>query len=356
VVNILGIDIGGANLKAATHEGRVRSLPFPLWQKPNELQPALRRLAAELCNEPQLVAVTMTGELADCFETKDDGVQFITGQVEAAFPGALIRIWMTSGEFAEPDDARDLATLVAAANWHATATWAARTVPSGRALLIDVGSTTTDIIPLEDGIPVNRGRTDLERLATGELLYTGATRTPVCAVVQTVQLRGATVPVAAEFFATMQDVHIVTGQLPESPDDTATADSRPATRANCLNRLAHMLCCDRTELTNEELRSFAEQVAAAQQRQLEFSLSRSGCGVEAPCDGTAAPELPALILCGSGTFVAERAIASVGRQHFGEVFRLSTMYRQDVSQAACAFAVARLAAERCLEDLLPLTS
>jgi len=67
----------------------------------------------------------------------------------------------------------------AAANWLALATYAGRLAPRGPAVLLDVGSTTTDVIPLQDGTPVPRGRTDPERLESKELVYTGVRRTPL---------------------------------------------------------------------------------------------------------------------------------------------------------------------------------
>jgi uncharacterized hydantoinase/oxoprolinase family protein len=106
----------------------------------------------------------MTAELADCFQTKAEGVQFIIEAVQDVFAKSMIRVWLTSGEFAEAADAIELPQLAGASNWHALATWAGRAVPFGPAVLIDIGSTTTDIIPLIDGLPVPEGRTDLERL------------------------------------------------------------------------------------------------------------------------------------------------------------------------------------------------
>lgn len=371
-MNVLGLDIGGANVKAAAITGETLSRPFPLWRQPDDLTAALIAVAAKRNSNPRLVAATMTGELADCFDSKRDGVDFIVRAVEAAFPQALVRIWMTSGEFAEPDDAVDLPELVAAANWHALATWAARAVPRGRALLVDVGSTTSDLIPLVDGACAADGRTDLERLMAGELLYTGAARTPVCAVRSSVSLRGRSeVPLAAELFATMRDVRILTGDLPEQPQDTNTADGRPATRPHAESRLARMLCCDRRELTDAELLSIAEQTADAQRDLLASAIRQAldrlthtanpggtapqvsggeASGNERPLQTT---DAPAVILSGSGTFLIEQALRRLPPGWIGERLRLSSMYRCNVSDAACAFAVARLAAERCLDDLLP---
>ena len=88
----------------------------------------------------------------------------------------------------------------------ASATLVARKCPD--ALFLDVGSTTTDVIPIVAGRVAARGRRIPARLRTGELVYTGALRTPVCAIVRSVPLRGRRCRVAAEHFAVAADVHL----------------------------------------------------------------------------------------------------------------------------------------------------
>ena len=229
-LRFVGLDIGGANIKLATHDGIVRSVPFAMWKKPEQLTAELRAFAQGEFSGASMVGVTLTAELADCFNTKADGVRHIIDAVCAAFSDSFVRVWLTTGEFAEPDDAIDLPTLVAAANWHALATWAGRAAPAGPALLIDVGSTTTDVIPIFNGLPVSEGLSDLERLMHSELVYTGATRTPVCAVGRFIQLQGKSVPLAAELFATAMDIRLVLNELSDDPENCDTGDGRPATR------------------------------------------------------------------------------------------------------------------------------
>src|SRR5262245_32221527 len=200
---VLGFDIGGANTKAAHSGGACLSRPFALWQDPEGL--ALRLLLRELraalppANE---LAVTMTGELCDCFASKREGVSRILSVVGDVAGDMPVRVWRNDGSLVDLAAAQSGdALLVAAANWPALATWAGRLVPSDPALLLDIGSTTTDIIPLHDGVPVAAGHTDTERLRTGELVYTGVRRTPVCAVLGNEGL-------ASEFFATTHDVYV----------------------------------------------------------------------------------------------------------------------------------------------------
>ncbi len=366
-MQVLGLDIGGANIKAATADGASICLPFAIWRDPSRLAETLRTLPLVMSGPPEIVALTMTAELADCFATKAEGVEFVVRTVQQVFSASLVRVWLTSGEFAGPEDAVEFPQLVAAANWHALATWAGRAVPQGAALLIDVGSTTTDVIPLLDGIPVSEGTTDLQRLASSELLYTGIRRTPLCAVVQSVPLpsdshsdlgddSSASVPLAAELFATMLDVYLLNGDLAENADDHDTADGRPATRSAALNRLAHMLCCDATELSESQLLSVAQFIADAQLRQIADAIENRAAFVRGLA-GSAIDTGPVrLLLCGSGVWLAERAIQETGDSRFMPVINLSTMFVRNVSTCAPAFAVARLAAERCLDDLLPLSS
>jgi len=360
-VQILGLDIGGANIKAATADGECRSLPFALWRAPAELPSRLRQLLLPQQAAPDLIALTLTGELADCFPTKSAGVQSIVQSVQSAFPGIPVRVWLTSGEFAEPEDAIELWNLAAAGNWHALATWAARAVPVGPALLLDIGSTTTDLIPLLDGQPVMTGRTDLERLAAGELIYTGVRRTPVCAIADSVPLRlsaadtvPALIPLAAEFFATSLDLHLLTGDTAEDAGDCDTADGRPATRESAANRLAHQICCDSTELHPWQLRELAEWLADRQLRQLESGVCRQLRALQQAlaAQGREHESIQPLV-CGSGGWLAERVLGATG-QRLLPVADLSGMFVRNISVCAAAFAVARLAAERCPDDLLPL--
>ena len=174
---IVGLDIGGANLKASNGLDRSLSRPFAVWRHPDQLAAALADLLAEF-PRPGGIAVTMTAELADCYRTKEEGVARILDAVTEASEGQELFIWQTGGEFVTVDEALELTPLVAAANWHALATWAARSLTEGTGLLIDIGSTTADIIPLAPGIPLPNGRTDTERLLSGELVYSGVRRTP----------------------------------------------------------------------------------------------------------------------------------------------------------------------------------
>ena len=325
---VLGLDIGGANLKAATSTGLARTRPFPLWKDPAGLAIALTRLL-ESMPQADLLAVTMTGELCDCYESKRHGVLAILDGVEAVAGAAATNVWRNDGQFVNLTAARTAPLEVAAANWLALATFAGRYVPTGSGLLIDVGSTTTDIIPLRDGLPIPRARTDPERLAARELLYQGVRRTPLCT------LTGKTC--AAELFATTLDVHLLLGHIAECPFDCETADGRPATRAAAHARIARMLCADLETSTEEQRLGLAHRVFRTQTVRMREALEQVMSDLPSP-PGT-------LVLSGSGEFLARTTVASLPQLAACHQVSLTSKLGAEISQAACAYALALLAAE-----------
>lgn len=330
----LGLDIGGANLKAADGRGFARVRPFALWRRPDDLAEALRLLLADSPPANRL-AVTMTGELADCFATKAEGVAAILKAVAAVADGARVSVYRTDGSWASSDAAAGDPLAVAAANWHALARFAGRYVPQRAGLLIDIGSTTCDIIPLVHGLPTPRGRTDPERLVSGELVYTGVQRSPVCAVASRVPWRGFLCPVAQELFATTWDVYLLLGDLPEEPASAETANGRPATREAAHDRLARSICADRTMVDGEAARAIAQAVADAQLEHLAEAADRVVSTL---------PERPSgVVLSGSGEFLARRVLERIGLS--ARVVSIAEELGPEVSRAATAHAVAALAAE-----------
>jgi probable H4MPT-linked C1 transfer pathway protein len=278
------------------------------------------------------LAVTMTGELCDCFETKRDGVNAILTAVENVSRSRRIRVWSTDGVFVAPPTARANHLKVAAANWHALAMFAGRYSPHYGAMLIDIGSTTSDLIPLNHGVPSTYGMTDDWRLTFRELVYAGVRRTPVSAVYHE--------QVAAEYFASTQDVYTVLRLLPEEPESCDTADGRPATFEYSLARLARMLGGDRETLTEEWIIRFATRVHSELVRRLSEAARAAYYDAQNP------PPLRGLVLSGVGEFLARR----VAETAFVEVLpnaivSLNDELGPEVSACAPAFAVAVLAAE-----------
>ena len=332
----LGLDIGGANLKGATSTGIAKSEPFEIWRAPGQLATRLRSLIAQF-PPSDLLAITMTAELADCFSSKAEGVAAIIAAVVQAAGPTSIAIWETTGRFTSPENAVLRPLTFAASNWQALATWAGRLAPAGKGLLLDIGSTTTDIIPLQDGIPVARGATDLARLLNHELVYTGIRRTPLCAVAGTVTVRDQPCPVAAELFATTLDVFLLLGMIPEDADDRNTADGQPATIPCAHNRMARMVCCDRDEIDLAEARSIAKCFFEAQKRPLSAAVD----AVVARDTG----RLETVIISGSGVPLVRTILTENRTTRDARQVSLADTLSPELAEAACAYAVAVLAVE-----------
>ncbi len=264
-IKILGFDIGGANTKSALVQERGDSVAvlgqlsryFPVWQKSKEDLPAL---LVDISNELKYpkgmpICASITAELSDAYATKREGVLHVVSALLQAFPGAPIAVFTVDGTFKTPSEIQQNPLAAAAANWVATGQWVADQHPD--CILIDIGSTTVDIIPILGGKVAAQGRTDLQRLLSHELVYTGVLRATIPSISHTVPYRGKRCPVSFEKFATMADVHLILDNISEDQYTSETADGRAATLENTYARLARIVCADFEEVTREDVDRFA---------------------------------------------------------------------------------------------------
>jgi hypothetical protein len=328
---IIGWDVGGVNLKAVRlADGAFDTViePFELQRAPDRLPAALASLARRLHASPEdLHAVTMTAELSQYFRTKREGVAFVLEAIGEAAGESIIQVWCTDGRFRPSAEAAANPLLAAASNWLATATFVAPSAPN--AILVDVGSTTADVIPIVNGTVVAVGRTDPDRLRSGELVYTGALRTPIEAVVREVPLADGCAAVSAEGFAITADVHLWLGNLPVEDYTVPTPDGRPAARTFAGERLARTVCADREMLGEPDIDRLAAAVAAAQVEDVAAALRR----VHARH-----PHVASAVVTGLGDFIAWSAVQRVGLA----AVRLATILGAEAARAAPAAAVAYL--------------
>ena len=265
------------------------SRPFEVWRDPEGLAAVLRELGTA-----DAVAITMTAELSDAFRTKREGVAFVLDAAEEVFGDP--RVLTTAGALISVDAARARPWDVAAANWVATALAVAGEHPD--ALLIDVGSTTADVIPIAGGRIAASGRNDLERLLAA-FVYTGVVRTNLAAIAPRVPLRGGWCPVASELFAISADVHLVLGhlELVRLPD-TPTA-GRP--RSNSLASGSPGWCAP-TSTSSAKRRSTRSRLTSKASRCARSRRRRAGWAQDGP-----------VVAAGSGAFLAREVAARLGR-------------------------------------------
>jgi probable H4MPT-linked C1 transfer pathway protein len=302
---VIGLDVGGANTKAAVvhGDGRVRivSDPFEVWRRPEALADAIGSVVGRLGLGRAAVALTTTAELVDVFASKREGVLQVLEAARRALPGRRLRVMTTAGELIGLEEAKAAPLRCAAANWIATALLIARSLPD--AILLDCGGTTTDVIPIAGGEVAARGRTDVERLLAGELVYTGALRTNVAALLSHVPIGGEPCPVSSELFAISADAHLLRGSLAAGQCTCTFPDDRGTSLPEVRSRLARVVCADPEQLADGDLEAIAAAVEEAQIASIMAALGR------------VAGRLPAgtgVIAVGVGEFLARAAAERCG--------------------------------------------
>lgn len=303
---VIGWDVGGAHLKASLLRGGrlvdAAEWACPLWQGLDRLQQALDAVQLrwpEAAQAGTRHAVTMTGEMVDLFADRAQGVLRLAGSMASMLPGPML---FYAGPAGWCDDAAVAAhwRSIASANWHASAAWVARSCEA--AVLIDIGSTTTDLIAVQGGRVLGLADPDdAGRLASGELVYHGVVRTPLCAIAPRVVHRGVARNVMNELFSTSADVYRLTGELDPALDLHPPADGQGKDLAATRRRLARMIGLDARDAGDADWLALAVQWRGLQLQQIADNLERVLAAAALPAD---APVVGA----GCGDFLA-RALA-----------------------------------------------
>lgn len=337
---VAGLDVGGAHLKVAlVEDGRpvaVAQYACPLWQGLDKLETAFAA-ARELTARADRFAVTMTGELSDLFASRAEGVSGLTSRIDRAC-GDHVDYWMGRCGFGTSAEARARPVDVGSTNFLATALAAARSTSEPHFALLDFGSTTADIIPVVDGVPAPCGLTDAERQRTGELVYTGLTRTAVMGVATHAPFKGAWTSLAREYLATMADVRRILDELDDALDLHATADGRGKSVEESIQRLARMFGRESTDGELAHWQAAARYIAEVQMRSIHDSLLQVLSGSPEIAKGP-------LVVAGIGLDVASALALRVGMQPvmFGDLVGAPPDCRLAATHAAPAVAVALLA-------------
>jgi probable H4MPT-linked C1 transfer pathway protein len=310
---VIGWDIGGAHVKACLLEhGRARDAAqwaCPLWQGQHHLDLALDAArarwpgawAAARCH-----AVTMTGEMVDLFANRRDGVLRLVEQLATRL-GRELRLFAAGprGEYwVAADEVAQHWQAIASANWFASATWAATQVSEG--VLVDIGSTTTDLIALREGRVVSRAFGDADRLASGELVYLGVVRTPLCALARQVPFDGHEINVMNEFFATSADVYRLTAELDPAHDQQPSADGGAKSDEATCQRLARMIGRDAGDASKSQWLALARHWREQHIEQTATQLARV-------IQTHQIPPQAALVAMGCGAFLVADLARRCGR-------------------------------------------
>lgn len=340
---IVGWDIGGAHVKLSVLSStgkwqRIEQHACALWKGLDQLDVLLSQLDKRLRFGAYEHAVTMTGELVDLFADRGTGVRAILKTLQRHVDAASVRIFTLPGELCSVGVAQKHCDSVASANWCATATAIARRLPD--VLLIDIGSTTTDIIPVRNGRVRARGSNDAERLRHDELVYTGVVRTPIMALTDRLKFAGHSQRIAAEWFATTGDVYRLLGKLPRHGYQSTTADGAGIAERDCARRLARVLGMDLQGGSMSMWKTVAREVAELQQRQI-------GDAVRSVLARQPRVIKPVIVGAGCGRFIAAALARKLHLPYrsFDGLMKIPARLSNQASICAPAVAVAHLASD-----------
>lgn len=248
--SITGWDIGGANIKAArinynTVEDKIESIKsisrfFPMWDKRGDPLPIIEEINLEL-GDSSFYGVTMTAELADRFESKIEGINYIINLFEKNYNDKEIFYYSNNGAPAKKENIIDL-EKIAAANWAVSALFVAEFLDDF--ILFDIGSTSTDIIPVINKEIAADGFTDIERLHSGELIYLGYLRSSLSYLVKNIPYQGKMIDVINEYFANTADLHLLKGIINKKEYTIPTPDNGEKTKIAAAARIARLISLD----------------------------------------------------------------------------------------------------------------
>jgi (4-(4-[2-(gamma-L-glutamylamino)ethyl]phenoxymethyl)furan-2-yl)methanamine synthase len=344
LVNVLGLDIGGANTKAAflkSQNGTVKEIEtlleyFPIWKDGKDKLPkVLEKLKTKLTGTKTVdgVGITITAELSDAYRTKKGGINHVLDCVCHVFGGVPLFVLDVEANLLSVEKARREPYRVASANWAATGWMVSKLVKD--CVVVDVGSTSTSIIPIMDGKIATKGKTDLEKLQNGELVYSGSLRTNVATIVDKIPVKGKMTRVSSELFSQSGDVHLLLGNITEKDYTAETCDGRGKTRNETTSRLARVVCADTDMVTEQEIRGMAKFVYGKQVEQIADGLKQVSDRIK---------QAKMAVVTGLGReFLARKAAEKVG---FNNIIALEELLSVDVAVVSPSVGIALMVAEQ----------
>lgn len=346
MVNVVGLDVGGVNTKTTfikTEDGLVKELKtameyFPVWKEGKEKLPkVVERLREHLVDSVMLdgVGVTMTAELSDVYWTKKDGVNHVLDCVTQVFADVPTFVLNVEAKLISIENARKEPLKVAAANWAATGWMISQMIKN--CLIVDIGSTTTSTIPIINGEIAAKGKTDLQKLAKGELIYTGALRTNVATIIDYIPIRGEMTRVSSELFAQSGDIHLLLDHITEGDYAVETADGRGRAKKEAMARLARVVCADIDMLSEREIIGMAQFIYEKQIEQIVEGLRQVYDGVKQ----RTREGIPAVVTGLGRNFLARKAAEKTGLKR---VIDLAELLGVDAAIVTPSFGVALMAA------------
>jgi probable H4MPT-linked C1 transfer pathway protein len=190
-----------------------------------------------------------------------------------------------------------------------------------------------------------QGKTDLEKLMCGELVYTGSLRTNVAAIVHSIPVKNGVAGVASELFALSGDVHLALDHITEKDYTCETADGRGKTRPEALARLARVVCSDTEMLTQQEIVNMAKYIYDKQIGQVAEGLTKVYSNMKLQASG----KVPVVVTGLGKNFISRKAAESI---KVDEIIDLGTLMQDEAVVATPAFGVALMTASKLEGEII----
>ena len=233
-MKIIGWDIGGAHIKAAKIDfkkktSKTEQIYSPIWKNVNNLKKSIKLIKKKL-GKTNYHAITMTAELSDIFPDRKKGVNHVVN-LSSKILGEKNIFFYSKKSFLIKKLAIKKPFELNSMNWHATASFVSNFFPN--CILVDIGSSTTDIIQIKNKEIISKGVNDYQRLKSNELIYLGVLRTPIQAVEKKKNLIN-------ENFANLSDVYRVLNKIPSTVDLLPTLDHKTKNKHDSARRIARI--------------------------------------------------------------------------------------------------------------------
>lgn len=274
-MNIMGLDIGGANTDCCIYEvknNKVKHLVskkeyLPMWNSKDKLEDCLKNMKKNY--NIDIVIVTTTAELSDGYLSKKEGILDISKKVMNVFVDSTVK-FVTFNGLQDYEYVVNNPLSAAAANWVATSHLISKI--KEECIFMDMGTTTTDIIPIKNGVEIAKGHSDLERLCSGELVYSGMLRTNLASIVHEVPVNDNIATVSSELFSITADIHRILNNINENEYTCNSPDNKDKSVKSCKRRLTRLICADLDSLADEEIIKIAKYIEKEQINQISKGL------------------------------------------------------------------------------------
>ena len=240
----IGWDIGGANTKICVFDSnfniiRVECININIWSNFIELNNLFNKISKDYSLDIISNYITITAESCDNFSDRKNGILSILKNCNSFILGHKL-FYTNQDRYIDFDSAKNNPEILYSTNWILTSKFVNKS--DNIHLIIDIGSTTTDLI--YKNIDVEENINDHLRLINNTLLYAGVIRTPISMLLNKVSYFSKSIPLVNEVFSTTGDVFNLTNDINFEKLDYLGADNLEYSKENSFKRLARSIGLD----------------------------------------------------------------------------------------------------------------